>query len=194
MPEESLFPEMEQKHEGSFGASEFVERQTKNSKFSYFDGSMEDLLALAQKEPNYAFADGILKIYPKDMTGFFSGVVPVKQYDGQNYTATVEPRREGEDSVISLFAMGKGKAPAQWVELIFYPISRLHGEDGASKGGEDWQLVSINASPTTEPTPMHPTTMARNQLNKEGGSFREYTSQEWAESVWFWSQHMFIYS
>ena len=179
---------------GTFGLTEFVKRQTKYSKYSYFDGSEEDLLALAKNAEKFVYVDGILKIYPEDTTGFFTSVVPVAQYDGQHYTARVEARREGEEPVITMYASGKGKAPAKMVELIFYPLTMLHGEADTSKGGEDWQLVSINASPTTEPTPMNPTTMARNQLNKEGGTFREYTPQEWAEAVWFWSQHMMAFS
>ena len=180
---------------GTFGLTEFVKRQTKDSKYSYFDGSEEDLLALAKNAEKFVFdGEGVLKIYPEDPTGFFTSVVPVAPYDGQNYSARVESRREGEEPVITMYASGKGKAQAKLVELIFFPISKLHGEADASKGGEDWQLVSINASPTTEPTPVHPTTMARNQLNKEGGTPREYTPQEWAESVWFWSQHMMSFS
>ena len=180
---------------GTFGLTEFVKRQTKHSKYSYFDGSEEDLLAIVKKAENAVFdEEGRMKVYPEDATGFFTSVVPVAPYDGQSYGARVESRREGEEPVITVYASGKGKAPAKSVELIIYPISQLHGQPDASKGGEDWQLVSIQCSPTTEPTPEHPTAMSRNQLNKKGGTPTNYTPQQWAESVWFWSRHVQSFS
>jgi hypothetical protein len=35
---------------------------------------------------------------------------------------------------------------------------------------------------------MHPLAMARNQLEKPGGTKGEYTAQQYAEAIWFHSQ------
>ena len=37
--------------------------------------------------------------------------------------------------------------------------------------------------------PMGPITMMRNQLELEGGTKGEYSSDEWAESVNFWQKY-----
>ena len=37
--------------------------------------------------------------------------------------------------------------------------------------------------------PMGPVTMMRNQLQLVGGTKGIYTSEEWAESVYFWQQY-----
>ena len=34
---------------------------------------------------------------------------------------------------------------------------------------------------------MDPVTMARNFLEKPGGTFAPYTAQQFAEAIWFWS-------
>ncbi len=54
----------------------------------------------------------------------------------------------------------------------------------------EWELISIHAIPNgVNKMPMGPVTMMRNQLNLEGGTKAQYTSEEWAESVKFWSKY-----
>ena len=38
--------------------------------------------------------------------------------------------------------------------------------------------------------PMGPVTMMRNQLELEGGTKAKYTSEEWAESIYFWQKYV----
>ena len=45
------------------------------------------------------------------------------------------------------------------------------------------------AKPKDIDMPMGPTTMMRNQLQKEGGTKGEYTSSQWAEAVAFWQEY-----
>ena len=48
----------------------------------------------------------------------------------------------------------------------------------------------INALPKgVESMPMGPITMMRNQLDLNGGTKAEYSSDEWAESVRFWQTY-----
>jgi hypothetical protein len=40
-----------------------------------------------------------------------------------------------------------------------------------------------------ENEPMHPMTMARNMLEKSGGTKAEYTGQQFAVALWFWREY-----
>ncbi len=48
--------------------------------------------------------------------------------------------------------------------------------------------MSINAE-LQKNVPMHPLTMARNYLVKKGGTKGRYTAAQFAEAIWYWSQH-----
>lgn len=82
------------------------------------------------------------------------------------------------------------KAPAKRVSLIVYSREAL-GAD-VSSADADAEIVSINASVTVEPEPMHPFTMARNELGMIGGTPGHYTAEEYARAVVFWSQHAMV--
>ena len=45
------------------------------------------------------------------------------------------------------------------------------------------------AKPKELDMPMGPVTMMRNQLQKEGGTKGEYSSENWAKSVDFWQRY-----
>ena len=56
-----------------------------------------------------------------------------------------------------------------------------------------WELISFHAIPVEiDKLPMGPVTMMRNQLQLEGGTKGEYTSEQWAESVNFWQKFCFL--
>ena len=61
-------------------------------------------------------------------------------------------------------------------------------EDDERETSADWEIVSLNAYTGQEP-PMRPLTMARNYLHKEGGTQGDFTADQFAEAIWFWSQH-----
>jgi len=46
--------------------------------------------------------------------------------------------------------------------------------------------VCLIAGPK-EVEPMDPLTMARNMLEKPGGTYCDYSALEFAESVWYWA-------
>ena len=70
--------------------------------------------------------------------------------------------------------------------ITFHPRTVNQGYSGNA----DWELISINALPEgVESMPMGPTTMMRNQLELNGGTKAEYSSDEWAESVRFWQTY-----
>jgi hypothetical protein len=168
----------------------FVRRQVADSKFGHYDGDFEDIIK------NMSFQDWelaeivdlngggkIRKVKLGNSKKYYSSVVKIDETTP--LITTFDQRQDGEESHIGVVAKGD-KMPAKSVTLIFYSREALDEEvdiDG------DYFLVSINASPFNEDFPMHPVTMARNQMDKEGGTKRDYTPQEWAEAVWFWSQH-----
>jgi Protein of unknown function (DUF3228) len=53
----------------------------------------------------------------------------------------------------------------------------------------EYELIAILAHPTGQEAPMDPLTMARNFLVKKGGTKGDFSAQQFAESIWFWSQH-----
>jgi len=177
----------------SIGWSYFAKkRNCKDGGYSYFNGTDEELYALIRDNWDSRKAgSGMVEIddvciVSVPPTGFHCPLVRVdKSYDFQ---ADVDRRREDEELHVKVTAKGQA-IPAQFVEIVMYSAEALEAEGEARAGNYDWEIISIAASPV-EDEPMHPLTMARNQLGKEGGSDREYTSKEWATSVWYWSQYL----
>ena len=169
----------------TLGVNTFVRRQTKASKFSYYDGSLEEVIRLAQEHPLDASLatdrDGVLYVtVPPE--NFFSGVVGVTPET--QLRATFTARREGEEPFVQVEALGGRKLPAKKVVLVFYSREALR-KDASTNA--DWELISINASTVEGDEPPTPMAMARNQLGLPGGSPAHYTSEQWAQSVHYWS-------
>ena len=163
----------------------FARRQTNDSKFSHFAGSWEALVTLVQNNLQHAkpgYKDGVI-VVPVPADGFFSGVVEVNETT--ELVATFEARRPDEAKFINITAKGQ-KAPAQVVEVILYDQITL-GED-TSMEHADWEIISINAS-SVENEPMAPMAMARNFLGLTGGTKAEYTAEQFARSIEYWSRH-----
>jgi len=168
------------------GINEFVRRQTPDSKFSHCASSFEVLAALVAgslSEGKTGYKDGVLLVsVPPE--GFFSGVVEVTE--GTPLKATFESRRKGEAPFVQVVAVGGEKLPAKAVEIVLYRHDVLAADNEASTEAE-WEIISINARPTDEPEPMTPMAMARNMLGLTGGTKAEYTAEEFARAIVYWS-------
>ncbi len=167
------------------GINDFVKRQTAESKFSHFEGSMDELLKMVEDGFSGAetgYKDGV-RIVPLSPNGFFSGVVDISEKT--NLKAEFSARRAGEDPYVTIVAVNGDKVPAKVVEVIIYRHDVLGGD--ASTDAE-WEIISINARPTEDPEPMTPVAMARNFLELPGGTKAEYTAQQFAESIIYWSK------
>ena len=168
--------------------TDFVRRQTPESRFGHFDGDIEELTlvedhVVVKDEPDLRIVSLV------DTSRFRSSVVAIDP-DSHRLRVDFESRQEGEERLANFVATGGEKGPSGHVELVLYSREAL-----AKEGIEidrKWGLVSINCSPTDRPTPMRPETMARNMLEMEGGTKREYTAEDFAESVWFWSRFVMI--
>lgn len=165
----------------------FARRQTEKSCFAHFTREESTLLSLVGEHFGKALpandARTILRV-PVPPESFWSAVRPLRE--GDEVRTTFVPRAPGEEPVLHTVVAGS-KTPAKHVEIILYHRDVLGAH--ASTDAE-WEIVSINASPDDGPYPMDPTTMARNQLVRTGGTYqRTYSSDEWAASAWFWATH-----
>ncbi len=164
------------------GTSNFVKRQTPESRFTHYKGTwgeLEDLTLkhFAQNKPSPSKIGVTLVPVPAD--GFFmKGPFTV---DSQ-LEAKFAPRAEGEDPVLQIINHDE-KIPCNFVDIVLYRHDVLAEDDDRSTDAE-WEIVSINGKQSNEEQPIPPVTMARNFLHKKGGTQVNYTAKEFAESIW----------
>ena len=78
---------------------------------------------------------------------------------------------------------------ANFAGAVLYSAETLLENNGQRSGDYDWEVVCILAS-TVESEPMDPLTMARNMLEKPGGTFADYSALDFAEAIWYWRQRV----
>lgn len=167
----------------------FAQRHTRESSLSYFEGREDVLLELIRvnfDKGHTGYKPGIWHV-PLPARGFYSSILPVQ--DVTKIESRFDARRDNEEPYLSHAYIGGDKAEAQSAEVILYSHAVL-AEGGDASTECDWEVVSINAEPGTEPSPMHPVTMARNFLNREGGTKGEFSAEDFAKSIEFWSTHV----
>lgn len=103
-------------------------------------------------------------------------------------TAKISKRRDGEDPYPVIKAVGE-PLPNKYAYAVLYSRDTLlnSGEE-LTDPEADWEIVALVVSPWKNAL-MCPITMARNYLRKPGGTFAPYTAEQFAESIYFWSQH-----
>jgi hypothetical protein len=177
----------------------FVHRQTPENRFSHFDGTWAELEALAEAhlgEATPGYRDGVVLVAVPPAR-FYSGVVEVTP--DTVLEARFGARRPDEASFVEVVALrflgdpnsySNTKLAAKHVEIVLYRHDVLEGDvtrDAAGQPVAQWEIISINARPTTEPEPMTPLAMARNLLALPGGTKAEYTAAEFARAIVYWS-------
>ena len=166
----------------------FCKRQTPDSKYSHFAGTWEELVKLVQN--HFSGSDEGVVVVEVPADNFFSGVT--KLSDESKLKAEFSARRKGEKPYVQITAIGGNKLPAQSVKIIIYSHETL-AKDGDNTTEADWEIVSINASASAKGSePLTPVAMARNFLNLAGGTKREYTAEQFAESILYWSRHAMV--
>jgi hypothetical protein len=114
----------------------------------------------------------------------------VELVEGLPVQAEVVKRQAHEDPYIETFVTPEDAAkfgfietPAVGVKIVLYSAEALSENDGERTTDCDWEIVCVLCD-SGEQEPMAPLTMARNMLEKEGGTKSTYTAQEFAEAIY----------
>jgi hypothetical protein len=178
----------------TIGMSDFARnRHHKGTGFSYFDGTEVDLMFLVRMN----WGDRCPGTGREDLSKVVCVNLPPERFvvgtttvtDGLPLKAIVERRQPHEDPHVKVYALGGQPETAHFAKVVLYSAEALLENDGKRSGTYDWEIVAIIAS-TVEDEPMHPLTMARNFLEKSGGTKCEYTAQQFAEAIYYWSQRV----
>lgn len=180
----------------SLGWSAFaLERHEHPEGRTRFDGSPEALLDLVaaaweRREPGFGRPDrSRVVVVPVAADRFRAATVPVTE--GSVLHADVHRRQPFEDPVIRVRAEGDPE-PARFARVVLYSKEALTENDGTRTTDAEWEVVALLASATAD-EPMHPTTMARNFLEKPGGTYAPYTAEQFAEAIWYWARRASLY-
>src|ERR1035437_8544059 len=132
------------------GVSEFVKRQTPDSKYAHFEGTWDELADMVEKEVICGPNQNVRKGYKKGVMlvqippeRFFSSVVELKE--GDQFISVYKPRREGEKPYIQSIYAGN-KSTAKFVEVVLYSHEVLK-ENNEQSTELPWEIISINAFP-----------------------------------------------
>lgn len=174
------------------GWSKFALEQNKdNKKFRRAPAMLPKLVAKYWKhrEPGQGRKDltqvVVVPIYEKDLSCLFSSSW-AHINDAKRIVGKRVKRQPHEDAFIDIRGTGY-PLKVQFAKVVLYSRATLLENDGEVSGDFDWEIVAILTGPW-ENEPMTPLTMARNFLKKPGGTFAPYTAQQFAESIYFWSQ------
>ncbi len=175
----------------SLGWSAFaVRRHVPGGPHAWFDGTCEDLLDLMREHWSHrrpgAGRTGLdeVVVVPVPAERFVAGTVLV--VEDTPLFAALERRQPHEEAYLRVTAAGP-REPARFASVVLYSAATLLENGGTRSGDFDWEVVSLQAGPVAD-EPMHPITMARNFLERPGGTFAPYTARQFAEAIWYWSR------
>jgi len=168
--------------------TKFVQRQTPDSQYSHWfsnDDLLEQVNANFDKhKPGYR--DGVILV-PISPEGVCSGVVQL--YSGDKLTGVFRERKEGEEPRKSIWAAHSSKVPAKSAYVVLYRHDVLV-ETGENETDADWEIISVNASPTEDDPPIMPDVLIANHFQLSGGTATNMTNEEFVkqlkESVFYW--------
>jgi len=164
------------------GINKFVLRQTKESRFSHYDGDLSKVVELAEAylaEGRRGYRDGVLEV-DVPAAGFYSAVVKLEP--GMKFEGVYESRREGEAPRRHVGVVGGQKMSAKGVTLILYRFDVL-AIDGDNSTDAEWELISINARATEGPEPINPGVLMANHFGADGGTATNMTNAQFVEAL-----------
>jgi hypothetical protein len=175
----------------SLGWSEFARRRhVPDGVHAWFAGTPEELLDLVRehwdrRRPG-AGRTGLdeVVVVPVPAARFVASTVVATEETP--LFATLERRQPHEEPYVRVTADGP-REPALFAAVVLYSAATLRENEGTHGGEFDWEVVSLQAGPLAD-EPMHPITMARNFLEKPGGTFAPYTARQFADAIWYWSR------
>jgi hypothetical protein len=172
----------------------FVRRQTADSSFTHWN--ISDLELLSRVDANFhkakaGYKDGVILV-SVDPEGFFSSVKLLKE--GDKLTGEFKARIAGEEPRKSIQTKGD-KLPAKSVDVVIYSKAVL-AENNEHSTVADWEIVSINASPEVDGTPIIPETLIANHFGLSGGSATNMTPEQFEKalkiSVLYWKDKAMV--
>ncbi len=161
-------------------------------KHTWFSGSEDELVqiienAWAARTPGFgrsAVDEVVVVPVPPSLCHGTTATI----HDGMPVIAEVTRRRPNEDPYVSVRASVRADT-VKHAQAVLYSRALLLPEE--PNFAADWGIVSVQAS-TIASEPMHPLTMARNMLEKAGGTKATYTGEQFAEAVYYWSQKVTV--
>lgn len=170
----------------------FVVRQTTDSPFSHSEKKWETIIdeACANFDnANPGYRDGVILI-PLPIDQMFSGVCLLEE--GAELSGTFESRGNDETPRRNVRAVLGQKLPAKKAFAVCYS-SIVLAEDGSNElvpEEGNWEIISLNASPTESEEPIHPETLMHNHFRSIGGTATELSDSEFVsllrEGFAFW--------
>ncbi|MEM6532652.1 MAG: hypothetical protein AAF654_08505 [Myxococcota bacterium] len=160
----------------ALGISDFAGKRWHSTRGnSRFTGSQRDLLRLVQqrwsdRQPgtNRSGLDEVV-VVPLPLTGFRCDSVAVD--DRVALHARFSRRQPGEDGFARVTGVGEVE-PAKFAAAVLYAKHTLCENGGTRSTGASWEVVTLLTShlESDTPPPMDPLTIARNILEKPGGT------------------------
>jgi hypothetical protein len=171
-----------------------LDRHKEGSGHTWFGGNSGELVQLvhghwASRKPGFGRTglDEVV-VVPMPPERFHGTTVTLE--DGMQLDAEVTRRRPHEDPYVRVTANAAADA-VKHAAVVLYSRALLLPEEPEFQG--DWGIVSLMATSVAD-EPMHPLTMARNMLEKPGGTRASYTAEQFARAVYYWSQRVSITS
>ena len=172
--------------------SAFVKRQTPDSGFSHFTGTWEELEyavcdAINRKKGNSiepGYRDGVIIVHIPPWQ-FRSAIIRLNK--DSDLVAAYAARQEGEDTYVRM-SVKSDKQMANYASVVLYRSDVL-AENNSRSTDADWEIICIRARAEEEEDPIHPVSMARNFLQLKGGTAGDFTAEQFAKSIIYWSNH-----
>ena len=182
-----------------FGFSDFARtRHKKGTGHSWFDCSEEYVLKLVKDNWHKAVESGfgdvdfdhvrVVELNHGIHCPAVFRCAKVRLEDVGFVWAKVERRQDNEKPYVKTYCHGE-PLHSHFIKIVLYSKDELLKNGGSRSGDYDWEIVCIIATNDYH-EPMTPLSMARNFLGEDGGTPRKYTAQEFAESIWYWSQYV----
>ena len=153
-----------------------------------FDLALRD----ADREIIDVATEGFVKhVLVRNFTDAMSGVAEITEANAHLLVSEYKARREGELPVLTRwFPAGSVEVEeAEWLHLVLYSREQLEKEGITLSEWAEWGIVSINAGPTPEVTPLGPASQMRNAMGiEQGGNGKPLDPAEYARGVAYWNQ------
>jgi hypothetical protein len=134
--------------------------------------------------------DTILVPIPAD--GFTTSIIDITE-DNEDQVEVIDYiRRKGEEPVPHKIIRTLTYPPAKVVRVVVYRADTLARDNDRSSDAE-WEIVAVLRQPADN-VPMDLETMKRNSSHKVGGTYREYTPEQWSEAEKFWNNHAYAWT